>query len=97
MPTTRGFRDAIASHLGDKTDRIIDDLAQAGWEIIESKEYEDLLVVRNAALAVAGAELNGSGQEGAWGEFENVLEGIYGMEWLSAAHMALYGLRGRPL
>jgi hypothetical protein len=93
VPTTSAYRDVIASH-SDDPDKLLKALEEAGWEVIASEDYEDLLTIRAAAFAVAGAELNGSGQEGAWGDFEEALAGIYGTDWLSVVAMNVYGIRG---
>jgi len=79
--------------LYDAVDALVQALADEDWEIVQSAWIGDLCMAHEAALAVAGAELDGHDQERAWANFEATMETSHGPAWIDAAAMALEDLR----
>jgi hypothetical protein len=97
-----GYRDLLADRLSKwvgedlaypVVDGILDSLRAADWTLESSQWVDELCAIDQAALAVAGAELNGCSKEEAWTAFEATLKCCHGDQWANAARMALNVLR----
>lgn len=79
--------------LYDVVDELLRALSDGGWTVTDTAWIDELCDAKQAALAVAGAELDGKDQERAWTNFEQTMESAHGERWIDAAAMALADLR----
>lgn len=99
------FRDAMVARVQGWTgaddpyneiDELINDLDDAGWEIVEADPVLKRHLIVDAALALAGAELAGTHREQAWTQLESVLAAAFGDNWMDAAEYAFNSLVSYP-